>query len=45
MSRTDHKPAGAYLSREVRAAPLIYINALEVSGRGEEVDGYHYGYI
>ena len=30
---------------EVRAAPLIFINALEVYGRGEEVDGYHYGYI
>ena len=64
MSRTDHKPAGAFLSSwqqnmvllellgllisqdwEVRAAPQIYIIALEFSGRGEEVDGYHYGYI
>ena len=26
---------------EVRATPQIYI----ISGRGEEVDGYHYGYI
>ena len=30
---------------EVRADPQIYIIALEFSGRGEEVDGYHYGYI
>ena len=30
---------------EVRAVRKIYIIALEVSGRGEEVDGYHYGYI
>ena len=49
MSRTDQKVAGTFLSSwqdwEVRATPLICITALEVSGRDEEVDGYHYGYI
>ena len=40
MSRTDQKVAGTFLSSwqdwEVRATPLI--TALEVSGRGEEVE-------
>ena len=49
MSRTDQKVAGTFLSSwedwEVRPTPLISITALEVSGRDEEVDGYHYGYI